>query len=279
MPRRDGFPTNRELQVDFTTVARDVFVVAAERELEAKMPPAFEGKPLSEMYLHVWQKNRLDSGSPQVIRWEHLWVEALDEANIAIELDNSETFRDLPKDVREYYLGLGRRIGVVVLGDATRFRQLISPGIIDANWEAITRTGPNCQVDTFRARPSKQSLIAAGYFVGQVMDYVRSDMFLEAPEVRDENYWRGYSKQNPEFDMKHQFDFNLSPELPLNGYEPKEFLEDYMREMRKYYDGSRRRVKRLEGYGNKSEAAIQYEQEQAARYGKALLRAQKLLEG
>lgn len=253
MPRRDGFPTNRELQVDFTTAARDVFVAAAERELESKIDliPAYEDKPLDHLRLYVSRRNDVREGSPQAVYRELLEVQPLQWTTVeTIEADDpyvgNELFRDTPEAVVEHYKTLCQAIGDTLITNQLRFNSL-PPTAIEADWTAeLSPHGrPTRHAGSFKERPSKQSLVAATFFVEEAMGYVRSAEFDKPFDVRVAEYYTGLRRDDPVYSLRHGFYFDISPELPLNGHENPAFIRRYYGHMDVRLANAEQRLERL----------------------------------
>lgn len=255
MPRRDGFPTNRELQVDFTSAARDVFVAAAERQLESKigLMPEFEDKPLDHLYLTVWRRHETAEDSPQAVQSESLQVMPL-QMTTANSLryqqhdkycrTGNELFRDASDEAIEHYITLARMIGDTVITEDLRFGQLPASAV-EADWTAWLRSGRTRHAATFKERAAKQSLVAAKFFVEEAAEYVQSDDFDKPMLLRRIEHAFGFREANPRYDMGHYFDFRISPDLPLNGHESRGFIERYYADMDEKYGYAKQRLERL----------------------------------
>lgn len=289
MPRRDGFPTNRELQVDFTSAARDVFVAAAERQLESKISLnlLYEGKPLDHLYLRISRANDVTEGSPTAVYGEELNITPLQKSTTEDLLydrgdggfmPGNELFKDADEAVIEHYKSLAQEIGGLTITDDLRFGRL-GPNAIEANWWAfLTRKGRASRrhAGTFLERPAKQSLVAAKFFVDEAMNYVQSDEFDEPMPVRRVNYLAGFDSANPEFAMRHRFGLYITPDLPLNGHESKSFITRYWAEMSRKQTATEERLSQLTELGA-PQLLLDNLAERVGLLEKAKSRAEKLL--
>jgi hypothetical protein len=262
MPRRDGFPTNRELQIDFTSAAHGVFVAAAERGLESKIDlyPAFEDKPLDHLYLSIVRNNEVPEGSPQAVHAEQLYITPLHEVTAAdLRYDvgengighlGNELFRDASDEVVEHYRALASIIGETLITNELRFGQIPVNGI-EAEWTAkIGAKGWRTRhAGTFKERPSKQSLVSAKFFAEEAAVYVQSEDFDKSTAIRLADYAYGHTDKNPNYQFKHAFGFEMTTRLPLNGHEPRSFLNAYARNMSSRLEVAMLQLARLEDLG------------------------------
>lgn len=196
MPRRDGFPTNRELQVENNIAARDLFVAATERELQHKISdfnPAYEDKPLDHLMLIFNQRHRMrrsDGGySGDGIYREELIVQPLIEAP-------EDTFyqgknRATAMESIDFYNRTIKKVSQFIINDEFKFGSL-TPEMIQMEWTADRDpAGHNrFHVNTFKDRPSKPSIVSAGVFIENAGQYVQSDLFDKDYNVRMINFLR-----------------------------------------------------------------------------------------
>lgn len=259
MPRHDSFDTNREIQVDFTNIAHGVFVAAAERQLEAKITPAYEDKPLDHLFLHFrkigapiteMRKNTITGEEyPTAYRnREELKIRPLTESK-ARSLHYSvhgrtrknprevnELFQDGDEYILEHYMQLAKVIGATAITDSLRFSQL-PPNAIDASWD-FRGKGRDRHADTFMERPSKQSLVSAKFFAEEALAYIQSDSFDQQNDPLGSivksavnEIARRESDLEIPIAIEHTFGLDFTPDLPLNGHESQRFLTNYRNEM------------------------------------------------
>ena len=287
MPRRDGFPTNREPQVEFTAGARDVFVAAAERQLESKIDlnQAFEDKPLDHFYLRISRSNPVSESSIQAVHGEQLVVEPLnwdiiDQIRYGGKSFNgvNELFRDAGEGAIEHYESLAKVIGETVITDELRFGRLPVNGV-NADWSAWLTPdhSQSLHVSRFKERASKQSLVSASLFVEEAAAYVQSDDFDKPLVVKGLEYIMGSRDTDPRYDMKHGFNLRFSPSLPINGHEAKGFIQAYHDRMKTSHDSSTRIYDRMVAL-SAPRSVIGIAADRVAMYERAMNRAQPFLE-
>lgn len=241
MPRRDGFPTNREMQVDFTAQAREVFIAAAERQIESKVSPGLQDKPLDHITLCVSQLHEIRDEHPQSIAREQLILAPFSNRDAAA-LSENELFASAGPEVLSHYANVAALIGSVTLTDSLRFRPTLGSIGIQGNYYGHKTDGRVRHAGTFRERASKQSLAAAKYFADEALQYTQSPHFDDSTMSRLASFMLGYSDEDPRFGMTHYFRLEISADLPLNGREPRAFLEEYRNVM------AARLVRRMETF-------------------------------
>ncbi len=287
MPRTDGFPTNRELQVEFTADARDVFVAAAERSLESKVGlyPALEDKPLDHFYLRFTRSNPLTEESAQAVHGEELVIAPINKDSIDIIRNSThsftgvnELFRDAGEGVIEHYESVAKIIGETVISDSLRFGRIPMNGV-SADWSAwlTADRSRSRHASTFKERASKQSLISAKFFVEEASAYVQSDDFDKPLPVKGLEHVMGRRATDPRFDMKHGFNLRISPALPLNGHETPSFIKAYHARMKYFFDKSSQTHERMIDL-RAPQSIIDTAAERIAIYRLAMNRAQLFLD-
>lgn len=284
MPRKDGLPTNRELQMDFTASARDVFVATFERSLESKISlnPAYEDKPLSHLFVTFRQKHRTNPSTPTQIYRESLRIAPL-QVLTAVGLEQgpygqgNELFRGADNSVIEFYRKTADAIADTAITDSFQFGQLTSTAI-EANWTA-DRDPYGSKVyhaGTFRERPRKMSLVSAKIFAEGARAYVDSDDFDKPLDVRGADYILGLRETNPLFDIDHFIGLNIDTNLPLNGHESQRFIQTYLEQMTTNATKVEAQVDRLTNLGA-PDVILNERKEYLARLKKAEAMAKKLL--
>lgn len=286
MPRRDGLPTNRELQLDFTAKARDVFVTAAERELEGKITPLFEDKPLDHLRLTLSRKYNA-AANPEV----HIYSEHLDIEPLPLELatnlaysqglggyghDGNELFRGVGDEELQRYEEVARTIGGAALTSSLRFRSaMLTSRAVNA--VLYTQKGPDspiwCRAGSFTERTSKKNLTLAQDFAEDATAYVTSDDFAASKDRRLAEAVLGQREYNP-YDIYHRFNLRITPELPLNGHEPERFIHSYHQRMAERVEVLQLRLEQHRRMGA-SQSYVDDLAEQLDRYQKAKDAAEK----
>lgn len=286
--RSGELPTNRELQVDFTSAAHEVYVTAAQRYLESKIElhPVFDGKPLDHVYLDVSRgydntSDRLQQIKTERVRIIPLRLSTANDFRSEVypgsgQYVGNELFQDASHEVIEYYKSVARNLGRTMLDEDMRFRQIPVNGV-EATWKArLQHEGFAWHVRSFDQRPNRQHLVAANFFVQEAMKYVRSEDFDRVDAVRKADYERGYRGTDPAYDMKHIFNLCITPTLPLNGHESKPFLEQYAQQMLAGYEEASEKAEERARL-RMGPTAIGIEREKAAIYKSAHDKAKKYL--
>jgi hypothetical protein len=276
MPRKDGFPTNREMLVDFTTTSGQVFLDAYERDLGAHMHPMYQDKPLSHLSL------RINRGSPETepviesgVISESLIIKPL---NVDKDFfDQHLTLRDLPQDIKERYIDLSARLASIALSETLRLSQLFPPEAADASYTARMSNGRQRHVDTFKEKPSKMSIAAGQFFADEALEYTKSEEFDVPLVVRKLRHLSGEADSDPAENMRHAFRLAIREDLPLNGYEPRSFLEMYQRTMAARAERSKERRDRMEERGF-PQRGLDFLDEMTLKYQNALHRVNNILE-
>lgn len=251
MSRRDGFPTNREYQVDFTYKARDIYVAAAEHQLEAKIPDALKDKPLSFVELIATRKNRLRLEDDRAIVTEKLYIAPLSPPTAEM-LSHNELFERSETYVIDQYIQLAHTMASTALIDTVRFGETIPGNGVEAEYTATSTNGRSRSAGTFRERASKQSLVAANYFADEVIEYLKSEEGKTPISRRKDDHIvsliNGESSDFPH-QIKHYFTLPIRIGIPLNGYESPQYLQTLAAEMDKFVTIRTNRLERIRALG------------------------------
>lgn len=224
MPRRDGFPTNREMVIDFNTTAREAYVTAFERAIEVVIPPAFEEKPLKFIHLSFDKKYSGTSSEQHVVSQERLYVQPLTTEDADI-IDEFEQYASVDESVIEHYRQVAGKIGEATIKPGVHIRPIVPAEGIQADYNAYLHNYDVIRhVSIFHERPAKQTIAAAKYFAEEALDYVQSDEFIKPKYAKRVERELG---QHVEPIIEHAFTFSMVPDLPLNGKESRQFLASY----------------------------------------------------
>lgn len=225
MPKNEGLPTNRELQVQFTAGARDIFVAAAERRLQHKVSefePWALGKPLDHLQLILCKRHRIiDSPGRAGSFEERLLITPLqpDGADELFDGDKEEHLRD-------YYRRIAGAMTSTAITDTLRFSNLTS-SMVDATW-SVSHSADDSdrgRMSSFMKQPTRQNLVRANRFVEAAIRYTRhSSLFDKDSLVRKDEYNLGFSEIDPAYAMRHDFYLSVTPRLPISGLESQEFI-------------------------------------------------------
>lgn len=125
-----------------------------------------------------------------------------------------------------------------------------------------------------KEKPTKLSLALAKTFADQAAVYVNMDEFSVLPR-------QAIVVPGQESTMQHVFSIAMRPDVPLNGYESKEWLTSYAIEMRRLVTTLGPRIKRQQNLDLPISDIDKYIDDQTKKYEgavRALERARKLLE-
>lgn len=225
MPRRDEFYTNQQMLIDFNAESHEVLVSAYENQLGDRIPDALNGKPLNAISLYVTKRLVHADIEEDVIRNQELNVRPLckqDTEDMKVHL----SLRERPQDVQNHYANIAARIADISIDHNLGLRALIPVEGIIANYTArLTDSpyGPTRHVGTLKEKPTKVSLALGKTFADEASTYVRSRAFVLASIVPSVAYLLS--------DTTHRFGLEMRTDIPLNGYESKEWLNAYANKM------------------------------------------------
>jgi hypothetical protein len=232
MPRRDGFPTNREMVVDFNTLSRTAYIDAYNHMTADGMPAAFEDKPLDALYLNVIKNIPAFMRTSDSVTDEQLVVEPLQEDH-ADFMTSIIGFQDIPEDIVEHYRNIARRIGETTLHSGLDIVSVLPPEGINADYTAYYPSGRTRHISTFKEKPSKPSIAAGKFFAAQAVQSITTQPDRTTLDILDFSQVVGHMKNIAEqggvFD--HDLLLRMVPDLPLNGHESKAFLNVYANRM------------------------------------------------
>lgn len=275
---KDGFPTNRELQVQFTAGARDVFVAATERKLQYKVSefePWALGKPLDHLQLVVCKRHGVPRrpGSAGGFE-ERLFIAPLQPGSADELFDDSEEY------LRDYYRRIAQAVANTAITDTLRFNQLTS-SMIDAAWSVsyVADERDRGRVNSFMKEPLRQNLVRANRFVEEAVGYARhSSLFDKDSHARRDEYNLGYSDDDPMRAIRHGFYLSVTPRLPINGHESQEFIRHYVDVMEKGMQKCQAELTRQMAYGTDADDdTVDALSEELDSYVRAKLAAEKFL--
>ncbi len=232
MPRRDGFPTNQEMVVEFNELSRTAFVNAFERLSEDGLPAAFEDKPLDLMYLDASKRVPKFMRVDGAVVDERLLVEPLNEEHVSY-IPDTLGFRDTPEDVLENYRDIARRIGETTLHNGLDIATVLPVEGIVADYTAFYPGVRTRHISTFKEKPAKASIVAGKFFAEQAIHEINTP--FEDKHFDLGNFQKVVAAMedlsNQGGVVRHSLSFQKVPGLPLNGHEPKGFLNAYANTM------------------------------------------------
>lgn len=232
MPRRDGFPTNREMVVDFNALSRTAYIDAYNHIAGDGLPAAFEDKPLDSLYLNVIKKVPIFLRTNSGVTGEQLLVDPLQEHHVDF-MTYILGFQDTPEDIVQHYRGIAQRIGETTLHSGLDIATVLPSEGINADYTAFYPTGRTRHISTFKEKPSKSSIAAGKFFAEQAIQSINTPPDAEDFDITDFSkvveHIKSRFEQNGTFE--HGFSLQMVPNLPLNGHESKAFLNTYANRM------------------------------------------------
>jgi hypothetical protein len=232
MPRRDGLPTNREMVVDFNNLSRTAYIDAYNNITEYGLPAALEDKPLDTLYLNVTKKVPTFMRTSSGVTGEQLLVDPLQEHHVDF-MTYTLGFQDTPEDVVRHYRDIAQRIGETTLHIGLDIAAILPPEGINADYTAFYPTGKTRHISTFKEKPSKLSISAGKFFAEQAIQSINTPPDAEDFDITD--FSKVIERIEKIFDQsgtfEHGFSLQMVPNLPLNGYESKAFLNTYANRM------------------------------------------------
>jgi hypothetical protein len=250
MPRRDGFPTNQEMVVDFNNLSRTAYVDAFQRLSENGLPDAYQDKPLDLMYLDAAKRVPESMRVDGAVVDEKLHVRTLEKDDVDY-LPDTLGFKDTPEDVLGHYYDVARRIGDVTLHDGLDIATVLPSEGIVADYTAFYPNGRTRHISTFKEKPSKASIVAGKYFAEQAIQEINTpfedkhfdltDLAKVAASMQNLSDQGGI--------VRHSLSFYKVPNLPLNGHESKGFLNNYANNMLDRTMRSAARLERMKDLG------------------------------
>ncbi len=270
MTRRDGYSTNEELFVDFTTASRDLFVASFETHMQGNLPPAYEDKPLSFLGFEILKRYLPDNRSSEGMTDEELSITPLNETHI--DSMKERLTGKMPLDVFEYYKKIVTLIGQTALSNETDLRSVLPPSGVRAMYTAGFPDNKHIRVGGTKEKSNKQAIVAARYFADEARDYITSDQSQLPVEERLRLAIRG----DTDGIMRHRFSLRMTPELPLNGREGTAFLYAYRDRMLAEFQAKQRHLDYLIRY-DAPESSVANARAQVDIYEHALARVLDIL--
>lgn len=230
MPRRDGLPTNSELLLEFNAASHRAYVRAYDLMTATGLPDAYQDKPLKFLTVN-FNKASLDGALP--VQKEDLDITTLYPGD-AEELPYNYAYARFPEEVLQRYVDAAEIADDITLCDDLVLGDVLPVEAIDAEYVLTYRDGRRRHIESYKDKPAKQSIVSGTYFANEAYDYLGTDEAL-IPSRRKitraliQVALTGYGEQ-PSV-MTHRFELRRTPYLPLNGHEPRGFLEVYAREM------------------------------------------------
>lgn len=281
MPRRDGFPTNREIQTDITTVGHELLVNGLER-LGIEDYPLFEGKPLGFISLEYFLHKTKDSSQPNDFENERLIVRLMKPNDIQVSNKSTESMRPgmIRPEYEDYYLSNIKKAGEQTMGRGFDVQNVV-PSIVRVDYSAKpTDSDWKVHTSNLDARPSRTHLVTAKYFGETILKLLKvGDLEMDADyhhilarRVRQEKLFKlgTFSGVVPKLDM--------SPDLPLSGKEPVLFLHDYLDRMYANQNSLQTSLERVQAVGHYPKRMARDFEERIEAYQRTIEQTKKILE-
>jgi hypothetical protein len=188
------------------------------------VPLGLQQKPLKNIYLTL--ERETPDPLPQGVQHEELMVRPLNFI-LADELNAHPRMQDAPADVLAHYTTIAERIEATTLDNELHIGDILPAGAIVADYWASFPDRTR-HIGTLKQRPAKASIVAGAYFAEEALGYVQSPAFSTYTDPDE----AGDTGQ-----LRHEFQLDYDPELPLNGHETTQFLlgfaEDALRHIAK----------------------------------------------
>lgn len=263
----------QEALVNFAHDARNVYVHAAQRQLEGTMPPILQDKPITMLGFTAF---RLNSDSSE----ERLGVSTLTTSH-------EQVWQRSPSGEQELqYKGvLALRLAGVLLDNGTVFDEVVPADAsgIHAQYYYYPAKKPSVEVlSSFLDPEASDAAVAedtptelmerAEDFMYDVLEYVHESEFDTSLRV-------GHPLQVPHIYGKvvHSFELEISPLLPLSGKEDQDFLRMYHRQMLDRFNKAHDLLAQIEETGITSGKLHEDFVGRVAAYRKAAERASRFL--
>lgn len=219
---KHDFPSIYEVNADFRSAARDVYVEAYERSFGDKPPARYEGKPLSSLVLTVNGAPKEPELGRVVVLSEALYVQPIDN-DTSRDSKSFPAVQNLPPDVQERYQHLGATVSKIALSEGLSVASALPMEAVTARYTAQLSNNQNISVATLGRERPRMHVVAAKYFAQEALRNVRSEDFQ-------------LQNQTSEGGMQYQFGIHISTEVQVNGSESREFLIAYRRFMINEYN-------------------------------------------
>ena len=235
MPRKDGFPTNEELLIDFNRLGGQLFAAAYNSKFAGEAIPTYINKRIGQLVLKVTkinfeaQENSGVSGST-IVREDLEMRLANDGDAEALEGDHLRW-----KGNEEYVhqaLFTHKMLGHCAVGDYIDPATIPPFGVI-TRWNGYRRNDPvgfgSRRVHTLTEKPSKLSIVSGKYMAEEALDYVQSTAFNIPRPVRVLYAATGGDADHLEF--SHAWKVPHNRDVEYTGYESLGYLEAGKREI------------------------------------------------
>lgn len=261
----------RTLHEGFTSTAWHVYTGAVTREIEGK--PAYEGKPLNLIHLGIGLSalRLTDDIESNPIRQEKMNFRIWSHRELAKLTGNYSPYDDLSDNEKGALARRATRLSRVAIGDGFDITSHVASGDLFTLYLAQhtdSKSLPDLRLSTIEVPQDPQLAAVALMCARDALDYVTSSKF-DRPQSASDPSGPGT--------MRHKFTVIKTPELPLNGYEPRVFLEDYQQTMLQELQRARRTLEHLQ-QGPTPLVMLVEHQEIVAQYEAAVGRVSRILE-
>lgn len=240
MPRKDGLDTNVEMQTDFTETSRKLFIETFEAASREGLHAGFEDKPLSHITvngLHIFGD---DTGHiTGSIAKEELSVGTLtdDYWTDPIPGIKQADMLDVPEEIKQHRIAIRSLVSKSYINDELDIVSAIVPGTIMAGYSASDVNGKTKRsTSSLDDRPSKANLAAAKFMAEQALTQVQ----VQGPTTTIFEYFTPPQSHDT---TVVKLSLAVNCHLPLNGHEPRYFIENFMILMMNGVDRARNNLK------------------------------------
>lgn len=238
---KKGYETSevRQSQVDFAASGAEIFCMAS-TALALKLPRAYEDKPLNSLVFHfdrVYEDCQFPM-LPDEVKSESLVISVTDPTRID-EYDfsgkNYDIFihRALPEGVKRNISDEVKRASQKTISGGEGGYYNVPAYAITTQFKMQYRSGKKVSVDSTLYRPSMGLLICGSVFATDVVEYMRTETYQKFPASLPEIEKTRVAEVGG---ITHSANISFATHPPLNGKEPKEWLEKYADWLRQSID-------------------------------------------
>ncbi len=269
MPRRDGFDTNREMQADFTDSARRFYIAAFIGAMDIGFPPEVVDKPIpfieANATRHIGNKAKDLASS---IKFEVLSVTPLGTESDLYHVPDLGP--EEPQEAVAYKEAVRTHVEQAVASDDLDIEKILVPGTVFATYAAHDGISvmPRRLTTSVDPRASKINLAAAKVIAEDALTHVEAegvdfDIIRGAIELIIE-------EKDIIVVSLHNI---IHPLLPLNGHEPRKFLEEFLETMKRSAKHTKDHIDRMVALGYPSGTG--YLETEKQRYENAVAAAKR----
>ncbi len=232
MPRPDEFDTTRVMMLaDFNAQAHEAYLTAYETYFGDEIHAAYIGKPLGALTLSVAKVLTDPEHRDDPIRGQRLTVRPMSNEDAAF-VPAHQTMGSMPEDVHRYYAATAASVSSIPVQKNLDIRSTFPVAGVAADYKAALTDelfkGPTHHVETFwfMEEPTEHGLALGKKFAKESQMYAKA----RALDIRAKSPDYGRAIMNAT-GINIGFELEMSSDLPLNGHEPKPWLNAYATQM------------------------------------------------